>query len=92
MTASTMRSVATPIVTPASESGGDEREEGTPRASAGSAVPTSSSQFTREVSGRRCGKRSTSRMADTPVSSITRRSMPMPSPAVGGSPYSSART
>jgi len=38
-----------------------------------------------------CGKRITSRIDGLSVKSITRRSMPMPSPAVGGSPYSSAR-
>jgi hypothetical protein len=43
-------------------------------------------------SGRICGKRITSRMFAESVSSITRRSMPMPQPAVGGRPYSSART
>jgi len=42
-------------------------------------------------SGRSCGNRMTSRMVGAPVSSMTRRSMPMPSPAVGGRPYSSAR-
>src|SRR5690606_8952087 len=42
--------------------------------------------------GRMCGNRITSRMDGELVSSITRRSMPMPSPAVGGMPYSRART
>ncbi len=42
-------------------------------------------------SGRICGNRITSRMLALSVSSITRRSMPMPSPAVGGRPCSSAR-
>ena len=42
--------------------------------------------------GRMCGNRMTSRIDLLSVSSITRRSMPTPSPAVGGSPYSSART
>ena len=37
------------------------------------------------------GKRITSRMLGESVSSITRRSMPMPQPPVGGMPYSSAR-
>src|SRR5262249_3179740 len=37
------------------------------------------------------GKRITSRIDGLLVSSITRRSMPTPSPPVGGSPYSSAR-
>ena len=40
---------------------------------------------------RSCGKRMTSRMEAESVNSITSRSMPMPSPAVGGSAYSSAR-
>ena len=43
------------------------------------------------ASGRRVGKRITSRMASAPLSSIASRSMPIPSPAVGGRPYSSAR-
>src|SRR5690606_7115030 len=42
--------------------------------------------------GRMCGNRITSRIDGELVSSITRRSMPMPSPAVGGMPYSRART
>uniref|UniRef100_E6QIH1 Uncharacterized protein n=1 Tax=mine drainage metagenome TaxID=410659 RepID=E6QIH1_9ZZZZ len=37
-------------------------------------------------SGRSSGKRMTSRMDLEPVSSMVRRSMPMPSPAVGGRP------
>src|SRR6185312_12768867 len=46
----------------------------------------------RGYSGLSCGNRTTSRIDAASVSSITRRSMPMPSPAVGGRPYSSART
>ncbi|WP_422917496.1 glutaminase [Salinicola tamaricis] len=46
----------------------------------------------RDHSGRIAGNSSTSRIEGLSVSSITRRSMPMPSPAVGGMPYSSART
>lgn len=42
-------------------------------------------------SGRNCGKRTTSRIEAWFVNSMTRRSMPMPSPAVGGIPYSNAR-
>ncbi len=38
-----------------------------------------------------CGKRMTSRMDGESVRSMTSRSMPIPSPAVGGMPYSSAR-
>ncbi len=38
-----------------------------------------------------CGKRITSRIEGLSVNSITSRSMPMPSPAAGGIPYSSAR-
>lgn len=38
-----------------------------------------------------CGNRMTSRIAGESVSSITRRSMPMPQPPVGGMPNSSAR-
>ena len=42
-------------------------------------------------SGRSVGNRMTSRIDVVSVSSITRRSMPMPRPAVGGRPYSRAR-
>ena len=42
-------------------------------------------------SGRSVGNRMTSRIDVVSVSSITRRSMPMPRPAVGGMPYSRAR-
>ena len=38
------------------------------------------------------GNRITSRIEGCPVISMTRRSTPMPSPPVGGMPYSSART
>ena len=43
-------------------------------------------------SRRKAGNRITSRMLGLSVSSIIRRSMPMPQPPVGGMPYSSART
>ncbi len=43
------------------------------------------------VSGRRSGKRMTSRIDCAFVSAITSRSIPMPNPAVGGIPCSSAR-
>jgi len=43
-------------------------------------------------SGRMCGNSKTSRIEAELVSSITRRSIPMPSPAVGGIPYSKALT
>jgi hypothetical protein len=46
----------------------------------------------RQDSGRRCGNSSTSRIDAEFVYSITRRSTPSPRPAVGGMPYSSART
>src|SRR5436309_2774158 len=42
-------------------------------------------------SGRISGKRITSRIEGELVNNITRRSMPSPSPAVGGIPYSKAR-
>ena len=42
-------------------------------------------------SGLRCGKRMTSRMEGESVSSMISRSMPRPSPAAGGIPYSRAR-
>ena len=41
---------------------------------------------------RMCGNKMTSRIDGLPVRTITRRSMPIPSPPVGGRPYSSART
>ena len=41
---------------------------------------------------RMAGNRTTSRMVSCPVSSIARRSMPRPTPPVGGRPYSSAVT
>ena len=41
---------------------------------------------------RKAGKSTTSRMALRPLRSITRRSMPIPMPPVGGIPCSSART
>src|SRR5581483_378812 len=44
-----------------------------------------------DFSGRSWGNRITSRIDAWFVKSMTRRSMPMPSPAVGGMPYSSAR-
>jgi len=40
---------------------------------------------------RMCGNKSTSRIEGESVSSMTSRSTPMPSPPVGGMPYSSAR-
>ena len=43
-------------------------------------------------SGRMCGNSSTSRIDGASVKNITSRSMPTPRPAVGGMPYSSART
>ena len=43
-------------------------------------------------SGRMCGNSSTSRIEGELVYSITSRSTPKPKPAVGGMPYSSART
>ena len=42
-------------------------------------------------SSRICGNSSTSRMVGESVSSMVRRSMPMPTPPAGGMPYSSAR-
>ena len=42
-------------------------------------------------SGRMAGKRITSRMEGWPVSSMSSRSTPTPSPPVGGIPYSRAR-
>ena len=43
------------------------------------------------TSGRSVGKRMTSLIESTPASSIATRSIPMPSPPVGGMPYSRAR-
>jgi len=42
------------------------------------------------VSGRICGKSRTSRIEGESVNNITNRSIPMPSPAVGGMPCSNA--
>ncbi len=44
------------------------------------------------TSGRMCGNRITSRIDGESVRNIARRSIPTPSPAVGGMPYSNART
>src|ERR1700691_519624 len=46
----------------------------------------------RQASGRMCGNSRTSRIDGEFVYSMTSRSTPRPSPAVGGMPYSSART
>ena len=43
-------------------------------------------------SGRICGKKRTSWMVVWPVMNMVRRSIPIPSPEVGGMPYSRART
>lgn len=45
-----------------------------------------------DQSGRICGNKITSRMEGLSVNSITKRSIPIPSPAVGGMPYSRAST
>ena len=58
-----------------------------PRCAPGCPAPQSC-----HASGRMIGKRMTSRIAGTSANSMTSRSMPMPMPDVGGSPYSSART
>ena len=42
--------------------------------------------------GRSCGNKITSRIDAESVSNMTSRSIPIPSPAVGGMPYSKART
>ncbi len=44
------------------------------------------------ASGRSVGKRMTSRIVAAPEISMTSRSIPIPSPPVGGRPYSSAST
>src|SRR4029450_13968964 len=69
---------------------GDQREKRPPPVSQ---VPHPDCQLPAHgrLSGRSGGKRRPARRADTPASSITSRSMPTPSPAVGGRPYSSAR-
>jgi hypothetical protein len=46
----------------------------------------------RQVRGRSAGKRTTSRIVSRPVSTIASRSIPTPSPPVGGMPYESAST
>ena len=62
--------------------GGLRRQTGTPR---GAPHQWSS------CSGRSVGNKMTSLIDSTPASSIATRSMPIPSPPVGGMPYSSAR-
>src|SRR5499427_7034912 len=67
------------------------------RSASRSSPPSSPSSATPAWPGvrrsrRRWGKRITSRMEAESVKSMVRRSMPMPSPAVGGMPYSRART
>ena len=61
-----------------------------------SAIPNSmnlaGASFGITFSGRICGKNNTSWMVLWPVISITRRSIPIPIPEVGGIPYSNART
>ncbi len=49
-------------------------------------VDSSDFSSTGFLAGRRSGKRMTSRMERLPVRSMVRRSMPMPSPPVGGRP------
>ena len=66
-------------------------ERGRPRRRRGRS-PSPARRRRAPSSGRRVGKRMTSRIVSTPASSITSRSMPIPSPPVGGSPYSSAST
>ena len=69
---------------------------GAASAAASGSAPTRARARRRWVSSspvsRSVGKRMTSRIWLTPASSITSRSTPIPSPPVGGSPYSSART
>ena len=55
-------------------------------------LPSSHSEALALPCGRSSGNRITSRIDFAPVRIIVSRSMPMPSPAVGGSPYPSART
>jgi len=43
------------------------------------------------ASGRMCGNKITSLIVGESVNNITKRSMPIPSPAVGGKPCSNAR-
>ena len=84
-------SASTPTVTPSVETNGNDRDERL--AAAAEQIAQRDLEFEWHVDfGRICGNRMTSRIDRLSVSSITRRSMPTPSPAVGGSPYSSART
>src|SRR2546427_12232821 len=71
----------------------DERDEGEERAPAGAegAEPDEQLPAHGAPSGRRCGERITSRIEGAPVSSMSRRAMPLPSPPGGGIPCSGAR-
>src|SRR5207247_11414761 len=51
-------------------------------------VSSGSISASRPRSGLKWGKRMTTRIEGESVSSMTRRSMPIPSPAAGGMPYS----
>src|SRR5205807_5784794 len=69
----------------------DERKQ--PGSSAAPHVPPSHRQLepTHSPSGRSVGKRITSRMFGVPVRYMNSRSRPMPTPPIGGMPYSIAR-
>src|SRR6185312_13410496 len=54
-------------------------------------IPPGDRQLEARHSGRRVGKRITSRMCWIPVRYMSRRSIPIPTPPVGGMPYSIAR-
>ena len=72
---------------------GDERDEGLPPARHEVAAPDEEDHAHEPGAsprGLRSGKRTTSRMEAVPVRSMASRSMPRPSPAVGGRPYSRA--
>src|SRR5262249_34822646 len=75
---------------PADRDQADERHE--PRAPPASEISPRNRQLQpRHHSGRSVGKRITSRMFGVFVRYMNRRSMPIPTPPIGGMPYSMAR-
>src|SRR6185437_11338568 len=73
----------------ADRNGADERKQ--TRSVTAAEVAPGDAQLERAHSGRMVGKRITSRIFAVPVRYMTSRSMPMPTPPMGGMPYSMAR-
>jgi hypothetical protein len=92
MTAMTTSSAMTPTATPPMAMNVlSESRRGPCAARRGSAARRTTRGVSLACSGRMVGNRMTSRIDGWSVSSMTSRSMPMPTPPVGGMPYSSAR-